>query len=324
MSRIGHNLPINMKAALDSLRCFAVLTLLVTTGIDRAKAQQRRVIEGQEKVEVSLDLSYAGNENPRQKLDLLLPKARVSDERLPVLAYIHGGAFKGGNKRGGHRHLMKYVASGKFAGVTIAYRLSGEAIWPAQIHDCKAGIRWIRANAEKYGLDPNRILVWGHSAGGHLSAMVGTTGDDRSVEGEVGPNKSYSSGVHAVCNYFGPSDFLQMDAHRLPKGLVHDAPESPESLLVGGAIQEHPEIVATANPITYVSPNDPPFLSIHGEMDPLVPAHQSKILHEALVRAGVPSELYLVKEGRHGGFKDPKVPELEAAFMESFRSRKSR
>jgi acetyl esterase/lipase len=313
-----------MKATFDFLRCFMLIWLLMAAGVRYVNAQNRRAIDGQEKVNLTLDLSYAGNENPRQKLDLLLPKDRDSDKRLPVLAYIHGGAFKGGHKRGGHRHLMKYVASGNFAGITIGYRLSGEAIWPAQIHDCKAGIRWIRANVEKYGLDPDQILVWGHSAGGHLSSMVGTTGGVGSLEGDVGPNTTLSSRVHAVCNYFGPSDFLQMDAHRLPNGLVHDASKSPESLLVGGAIQGLQEIVATANPITYISPDDPPFLSIHGQKDPLVPAHQSMILHQALIRGGVSSELYLVKDGGHGGFKDPRVPELEAKFMESFRTSSKR
>ena len=308
-----------MKAVFDSLRCL-ILVGLLPAGVYHVDAQNRRTIDGQDKVNMTVDLSYAGNENPRQKLDLLLPMNRVSGERLPVLAYIHGGAFKGGHKRGGHRHLMKYVAGGKFAGVTIGYRLSGEAIWPAQIHDCKAGIRWIRANAEKYGLDPDRILVWGHSAGGHLSSMVGTTGGVGSLEGSVGGNLTFSSRVHAVCNYFGPSDFLQMDEHRLPRGLIHDSAESPESLLVGGPIQELQEIVATANPITFISPDDPLFLSIHGQKDPLVPAHQSMILHQALIRGGVSSELYLVKDGGHGGFKDPRVPELEAKFMESFRN----
>ena len=285
----------------------------------QGEAQNRRPVEGQDKVDLTPDLSYAGNDNPRQMLDLLLPKERKAGIKLPVFAYIHGGAWKGGNKRAGHRNLMKYVATGKFAAVSIGYRLSGEAIWPAQIHDCKAGIRWIRAHAEEYGLDPDRILVWGHSAGGHLSSMIGTSGGVSAMEGSVGSNGAFSSRVQAVCNYFGPSDFLQMDAHRLPKGLVHDSPQSPESLLVGGAIQEHPERVATANPITYVTSDDPVFLSIHGEVDPLVPAHQSKILHEALVAAGVDSELYLVKDGKHGGFRhDPRVKELEAEFIEAF------
>ena len=310
-------------AYFDSLRLCLLCCVLLIQNLSLALAQQGRAIEGAEKVAVTIDLSYADSDNPRQKLDLFLPKKRTTDELLPVLAYIHGGAFKGGNKRGGHRHLFKYVAGGDFAGVSLAYRLSGEAIWPAQIHDCKAGIRWIRANAEKYGLDPNRILVWGHSAGGHLSSMLGTTGDVKELEGTVGPNLGKSSRVQAVCNYFGPSDFLQMDAHRLPKGLIHDTPDSPESLLMGAPIQSIPDFVATANPITYATADDPIFLSIHGRVDPLVPAHQSEILHEALKNVGVDSSLYLVEDGRHGGFKDPAVPRLEREFMGSFLHSKS-
>ncbi len=111
-----------------------------------------------------------------------------------------------------------------------------------------------------------------------------------------------------------------MDAHRLAGGLVHDASDSPESLLMGAPIQSIPERVATANPITYASSDDPTFLSIHGRMDPLVPAHQSEILHQALKKAGVHSKLYLVKDGRHGGFKDDLVLQREREFMESFRT----
>ncbi len=297
---------------------FRVACAVACTATVLTWAQNRPLPEGHESVHVTLDLSYADNDNPRQRLDLLLPKERQG-ERLPVLAYIHGGAWKGGQKKAGHWQLMRYVATGKFAGVTIGYRLSGEAIWPAQIHDCKAGIRWIRANAEKYGLDASRILVWGHSAGGHLSSMLGTTGEVAALEGAIGPHTDESSRVQAVLNFFGPSDFLQMDAHRRPDGLVHDSADSPESKLVGGPIQEHPEKVATANPITYVSPDDPPFLSIHGTADRLVPAHQSKILHRALEAGGVKTQLYLVPEGGHGGFKRfPEVREKEAAFIEQF------
>ncbi len=292
---------------------------LIALSFTCAEAQNRRPIEGEDKVFVSRDIPYGDSGNPRQMLDLLLPKKRAKGkDSLPVMAYIHGGAFKGGNKRGGHRHLMKYVASGEFVGVSIAYRLSGEAIWPAQIHDCKAAIRWIRGNAERYGLNPDRILVWGHSAGGHLSSMLGTSGDVASLEGSVGPYDALSSRVQAVLNYFGPSDFLQMDAHRMSNGLVHDDPQSPESLLMGGPIQEIPKFVATANPITFASEDDPPFLSIHGLVDRLVPAHQSQILHRALTTAGVESELYLVEGGGHGGFKDPEVSKRETAFMDAF------
>lgn len=303
-----------------SFRLAGLLSVLCLCGHTSIFAQGLRVIEGQDKVEIVGDISYAENDNPRQTLDLLLPKVRQDEHRLPVLAYIHGGGWRAGNKRGGRWHLMKYVAGGKFAGVTIGYRLSGEAIWPAQIHDCKAGIRWIRANADLYGLDPDRILVWGHSAGGHLSSMLGTSGDVEELEGTIGRHLEMSSRVQAVANFYGPSDFLQMDAYRLPEGLIHEAAESPESMLIGGPIQEHPEKVAMANPIIFVSKDDPVFLSIHGTQDRLVPAHQSVILHEALQKAGVLTEIYLVKGGGHGRFQDPEVIKRQDAFFERFRN----
>ena len=124
-------------------------------------------------VKVEKDIPYAGTKNPAQTLDLLLPKTPKGDKPLPVVVNIHGGAFKMGDKAMGLGEIVPLVAGGDYAGVTINYRLSGEALWPAQIHDCKAAIRWVRANAAKYHLDPDRIGVIGGSAGGHLVAMLG-------------------------------------------------------------------------------------------------------------------------------------------------------
>ena len=162
-------------------------------------------------------------------------------------------------------------------------------------------------------LDPNRFAAWGSSAGGHLVALLGTTGDIK--EFEVGEHLEVSSRVQAVVDYYGPTDFLQMDAQRMPDGLVHDAPDSPESQLVGGAIQEHKDRVARANPITYVSEDDAPFLIVHGDQDKLVPYQQSELLEDALEKAGVPVTFYNVEGGGHGWFKDPKVPELTKTFL---------
>ena len=121
--------------------------------------------------------------------------------------------------------------------------------------------------------------------------------------------------MQAVVDNFGPTDFLQMDAHRLPDGMVHDAADSPGSLLIGGPIQKRPAETAQANPITYVTPDDPPFLICHGDRDPLVPHHQSQLLEAALKQAGVPVTFYTVQGAGHGGFKDPKVPELTREFL---------
>ena len=262
-----------------------------------------------ESVTVHRDIAYVTDGHERQKLDLYVPAD--TGENLPLIIWVHGGAWLGGNKT--HYRPMEYLSAG-YAGASINYRLSQHAVFPAQIEDVKAAIRWLRANAETYRLDPNRFAAWGSSAGGHLVAMLGTAGDV--AEFEVGKNLEVSSKVQAVVDYFGPTDFLQMDAHRLPDGLVHDVPDSPESKLVGGPIQEHKDRVAKANPITYVSKDDSPFLIIHGDQDKLVPFHQSMLLNDALEKAGVPVTFYRVEGGGHGWFRDPKVPEVTKTFLE--------
>ena len=185
-----------------------------------------------ESVTVHRDIAYVTDGHARQKLDLYVPAD--TGETLPLIIWVHGGAWRGGNKT--HYRPMEYLSAG-YAGASINYRLSQHAVFPAQIEDVKAAVRWLRANAKTYRLDPNRFAAWGSSAGGHLVAMLGTAGDV--AEFEVGENLEVSSKVQAVVDYFGPTDFLQMDAHRLPNGLVHDAPDSPESKLIGGPIQEN-------------------------------------------------------------------------------------
>src|SRR5262249_2990270 len=158
-----------------------------------------------------------------------------------------------------------------------------------------------RANAKMYGLDPEHIGVWGASSGGHLAALLGTTGGVKELEGKGG-NAEQSSRVQAVVDFFGPTDFLQMDAPA-PQGpfFEHEPPNSPESRLIGGAIQKNVEKVKRANPIQYVTKDAPPFLIAHGERDPLVPCHQSELLHEALKRVGVEVTFHKIPGAGHGG-----------------------
>jgi acetyl esterase/lipase len=256
---------------------------------------------------VHRDLPYVTGGHPRQVLDLYLPGG---EKPVPLIVWVHGGAFRAGSKEAGVP--LDYLDAG-YAIASVNYRLSQHARFPAQIDDCKAAVRWLRAHAAQYSLDPARFGSWGPSAGGHLVAMLGTTGHVDPFE--VGEHLDVSSRVQAVVDYFGPTDFLQMDAHRMPEGMVHDAPDSPESQLVGGPIQEHPARVAAANPITYVSAKAPPFLIVHGELDPLVPHHQSELLVAALERAGVPVTFYTAKGAGHGGFTDPVVAEMTRAFL---------
>jgi len=256
------------------------------------------------------DLAYVTDEHPRQKLDLYLP---MNAKNPPLIILIHGGAFKSGSKEG--ENAARFLAQG-YAVASLNYRLSGDAIFPAQIEDCKAAVRWLRVNAGKYGYDPDRFGAWGSSAGGHLVAMLGTTGATKKFD--VGENLGVSSQVQAVSDNYGPTDFLQMDAHRPPGGQVHNRPDSPESELIGGNLQDNKDKVGNANPIVYVTKDCPPFLIIHGDKDPLVPHYQSELLVDALKKAGVPVTFYTVKDGGHGGFKDPSVEAMTQAFFAKY------
>ena len=286
------------------------LALMIPMSLALAQPRPSRAAGVPEGVTVHRDLTYVTNGHARQKLDLYLPK---EGKLLPLIINIHGGAFRGGSKEIGVP--VDYLALG-YGLASINYRLSQHAIFPAQIEDCKAAVRWLRANAAKHNLDPDRFAAWGSSAGGHLAAMLGTTGDVK--EFEVGENLGVSSRVQAVVDYFGPTDFLQMDDHRLPRGQLHAPADSPESLLVGGPIQENQEKTAKANPINYVTKNAPPFLICHGDRDPLVPHHQSELLEAALKKAGVTVTFYLAPGAGHGQFHDPRVPELTREFLAKY------
>lgn len=262
-------------------------------------------------MQILRDLAYVTNGHERQKLDLYLPD---QGENHPLLIWVHGGAFRVGSKEGSEHDPVPvpYVEQG-YAVASLNYRLSQHAIFPAQIEDCKAAVRWLRAHAAQFKLNPHRFGAWGSSAGGHLVAMLGTTG--HVTEYEVGEHLEQSSRVQCVVDYFGPTDFLQMDRQRLPDGMTHDTPNSPESELIGGPIQENKEKTARANPVTYVTADAPPFLIVHGNQDPLVPYQQSVLLVNALIIAGVETTFYTVVGAGHGRFTDPALPTLTAKFL---------
>lgn len=279
--------------------------------LNRQPQRPNRNLEG---VKLIADQFYADNENPRQSLDILLPEKPTGDQTLPVIVFIHGGGWRNGSKEGGRNRLAPLVATGRFAGVTINYRLTNEAQWPAQGFDCKAAIRWIRGNAEKYNFDPERIGVMGSSAGGHLVAFLGTTGGVEEVEGDLGSHLKQSSNVQCVVDYFGPANFLTMGD--FGGRINHNSADSPEGLLLGGAPPERKQVAKQASPSTWVSQDDPPFLIIHGDKDPVVPLDQSQKLHEALEKAGVKSELIIIKGGGHGGFGEQEPTESVRKFLE--------
>ncbi|HKM54974.1 MAG TPA: alpha/beta hydrolase fold domain-containing protein [Isosphaeraceae bacterium] len=281
----------NMTKWLGWMTCAVVLVLAGEVGDVAAQDRPKDVPPGAKPIR---DLEYARVGDVKLLLDLYLPTE--GDGPFPVLVAIHGGGWVAGRKE--EAQGIRQASRG-YAVAAISYRLSGVATFPAQIEDCKAAVRWLRANAKKYNLDPERVGATGHSAGGHLASMLGTAGNVK--EFEKGDHLEFSSQVRAVCALSGPTDFLQMDAHA-PKDarLKHDVRGSPESRLIGGPIQENKEKVAKANPITYVSKESPAFLLIHGDQDPLVPVHQAQLLHDALKEKGVPVLLQIVKGAGHG------------------------
>ena len=259
-------------------------------------------------VRAELDIPYAATDNPRQRLDLYMPRDADSDARLPLVVYVHGGGWQGGDKRAGLM-LLPLVQSGEYAVASVGYRLTGEAIWPAQIHDCKAAIRWLRAHAEEHGIDPARIGVAGSSAGGHLVCLLGTTGGEPELEGALGEHRDVDSRVICVVNQFGPTDFGDIDG-------ANDAAKGMVAKLLGGRPQEVPEVARAASPLTHVTPDDAPVICIHGTADQLVPYSQSTKLDRACEKAGVECLVLTIPDGGHGGFRNPEVNVRTKQFLD--------
>jgi acetyl esterase/lipase len=248
------------------------------------------------------NLSYVNDGNVRHKLDLYVPDGATSP--VPLIVWIHGGGWQSGDKQlGPNSHPLRYARNG-YAVASINYRLSDEAIFPAQIYDAKAAIRWLRANAAQYNLDVTRFGAWGQSAGGHLASLVGTSGDVKNLEGAVGGNLQFSSRVQAVVDWYGPTDFLRQTAQLTQNGCPnpdHDSPDSAESRLMGCAIQTCQDAVRRANPMTYVSADDPPFFIEHGTSDCTVAPGQSRIFQNLFQSVGHDSSLTFLQGAGHGG-----------------------
>jgi acetyl esterase/lipase len=255
------------------------------------------------------DLPYVSDGHPRQRLDLYLP-AKSTGVR-PLVVWIHGGGWTGGSKN--QINAAPLLASG-YAVASVEYRFSQDAVFPAQTEDCKAAVRWLRAHAAEYELDPKHIGAWGASAGGHLVALLGTTGETRVFD--KGENLDQSSAVQCVLDWFGPTDFLHWGADTTTFNRV----DSLVSRLLGGPVPEKQELARQASPLYFVSSKSAPFLIMQGDVDTLVPLHQSELLNEALKKAGVPSELIVLKGSGHGGpaFVAPEQVTAMKAFLDRY------
>lgn len=247
------------------------------------------------------DVVYSTVDGKNLLMDLDYPKTQ-DNAPLPVVVWIHGGAWLEGNK---DYNEAAFMAQRGYFTASINYRLSQEALWPAQIHDCKTAIRFLRAHAKQYHINPQKIGVWGSSAGGHLVAMLGTSGGVKELEGNGGWREE-SSHVQAVVDFYGPTNFIAMCEK--PSSFDHSTPDSPESKLIGGPVKDNPGKVRSVDPITYITNDDPPFLIVHGDRDMTVPYNQSELLYDALKKVGVKVQFIPVQGGDHGGWNDKTKP----------------
>ncbi|MBI5381649.1 MAG: alpha/beta hydrolase [Opitutae bacterium] len=260
-----------------------------------------------EKFQIERDVVYAEPAGHPQKLDLFVPKSGAGP--FPLIVWIHGGGWQNGSKANPGGALR--LSGGDYAVASIDYRLTHVAIFPAQIEDCKAAIRWLRTHAAQYRLDPERIGVWGSSAGGHLVALLGVTGETK--EFDVGAHLDVYSRVQAVCDYYGPADLT-----RFGGGEYMSRPDSPEAKLLGGQPQENLEKAKRASPIAYVASTAAPMLIVHGTADPVVPVAQSQWFYDALKAAKADAQLHLIPNAKHGGpeFGTPEVTGKIRAFFD--------
>ena len=276
-------------------------------------------------VKLIRDVEYGKGGDVSLKLDVVCPKARPKSP-TPAVVFIHGGGWMSGDKAGGIAKLIPLAQKGYFC-TTINYRLTGVAPFPAQIEDCKCAIRWVRAHAKEYRLDADRIGVWGGSAGGHLVALLGTSGGVKDLEGEGGWEK-FSSKVQAVADYFGPTDFLYWAEEVTKKGidiakLENEVAGGAISKLFGGPFAEKQDVAKAASPTTYIDRKDPPIFIAHGDQDPLVPLSQSQVFYGKLKKAGVDATLEVVK-GQGHGFQGPETDKMVADFFDKHLRRVSK
>ena len=258
--------------------------------------------------QVVKDVEYARADGATLKLDL----HKCESQTGPLILWVHGGAWRSGSKSS--MPLGEIVCDG-FPVASVDYRLSMQAKFPAQIHDLKAAIRFLRARASEFGVDATRIVVAGDSAGGHLAALVGTTNRSKDHEGNVGDHLDQDSSVQGIVSFYGASNLKSILDQSTPHGLSVRVPAL--DLLLGGKPADHPELAQLASPVLHVDRSDPPLLLIHGDQDPQMPINQAHELHGVYKKAGVKVQFEVVHGGVHGGkmFYDPERLEMVKAFL---------
>lgn len=267
-----------------------------------------------EGVVVEKDVEYGKGGDVPLKLDIYRPE-KAAEKPVPALIHIHGGGWRGGDKKDGGPFLAWFVQKG-YVVFNINYRLSGVAPFPAAVEDCKCAVRWVRANAAKYGVNPDKIGAFGSSAGGHLSLMVGLADEKAGLEGKGG-NEGVSSRVQAVVDWFGPADLTVGDDK------FENGRGGAVARFLGGEMKGREELYKQASPVTHITGDDPPVLVIHGDRDAVVPYSQSEELFEKLGQGKVESLLIHVENAGHGfrpvgGTVKPSVDEINQATLDWF------
>lgn len=265
------------------------------------------------------DVKYVRNGDSAQELDIYFPEKRA-EKPQPLLVWVHGGSWQAGSKS--QLPYLNQLPRGYIV-ASIEYRFSQKALFPAQIQDCQAAIRWLRANAKKYNIDPNHIGVGGASAGGHLVALLGTSGGKKAFP-PIGGNEEQSDRVQAVCDIFGPTNFWtvvkQADEDKNAKSIFKWNNGDPYSKLIGAKLGQDKEKCDAVSPVHYVSKDSPPFLILHGDRDTLVPYAQSVELADLLTKAGVKVTLQRLPGAGHGGpaFQLPALTRLTETFFDKY------
>lgn len=257
-------------------------------------------------VELLEKIEFAKPDDVSLLLDLHMPKGV---ENPPLLMFIHGGGWKSGDRK---RCRLSWVAKHGYAVASIEYRLSQESLFPAQIQDCKGALRWLRAKAGEYGYDASKVVVAGTSAGGHLSALMGTSGGVAALEGKTAGYAEQSSRVQGVIDYYGPSDFVKRSENQPTKT---DKPDGGVYRLLGGPVQENLEAARVASPATYISEDDPPLLILHGDKDKTVFLDQSEWFAKLYTEAGLDVHLEVFEGAGHGWPRTPREKELVLDFL---------
>jgi acetyl esterase/lipase len=274
-------------------------TLMALAGLALVTVAMRA--PAQTPVRIEKDVDYLGADRA-EKCDLYLPADPPAGKRFPAVVIIHGGGFTGGDKGAAReQNIGNTLAANGYVGMSINYVLAaaGKPTWPQNLHECKTAVRWLRKNAERLHVDPNRIGTIGGSAGGHLATMLALTGPDAKLD-PAGPYGEYSCRVRCAVDLYGPAELTKPTA------------------MIAGTPEQAPDLYKQASPITHATKDDPPVLILHGTADKTVPYQQSELLASVLKKVGIKHELMLIEGAPHTFHLQPKQQDLRPVVLGFF------